>query len=311
MGGDGVVVRAEGFLAQLQAGGEADPAAAQVAEESGDVGVQHLHFGSRIAQIVADDEIAQARIVECGRARRRVERRTERVEIPALALAGARRRGGVRAGVATRPAEAAQRRLEVRRDHVARIQQRVVGGANVRYVPAVAGAEFAFDAECHAHRVVLVVVDLRRVADAERPALKQHVLAEHVAGVVRRHERGVQHWKARRHFTAHVVPGVAQFGPQRNAGTRRPIRPRVALQPRFHGHGGDLRPVVEAADGAAVGERLQQSAVRAAAGIRHRAAERRHMEAARIAEAAGGRAQPIHLAEQQRTAVEVARGEQE
>ena len=153
---------------------------------------------------------------------------------------------------------------------------------------------------------MLVVVDLRGLADAVGTALEEDVLAEDVAWIVGRHQRRVQHREAGRHFAADVVLGVADLHPKPCAGGGRPIQPGVALQAVLHRHGGDLRAEVEAADGAAGAEFLQQPAVGRAAGVRNRASQGRHVETAGIAEAAGGRAQPVHLAKHQAAAVQVA-----
>ena len=77
------------------------------------------------------------------------------------------------------------------------------------------------------------------------------------------------------------------------------------------GHHGDLRRVVEPADRAAVVEVLEQPGVALALRVGDGPAEGRHVEAAGVAETAGGGPQPVDLDQDEAGTVEIAAGQQE
>ena len=145
-----------------------------------------------------------------------------------------------------------------------------------------------------------------------RPSLEEHVLAVGIGRVIRRHHGRVQHRKARRHLAVDVVLGVAEFCPQGRSPAPVPVALDPELQPPLVGHRRDLRSVIETADFAgAAGKLLQESLVARTSRIGHRSPQRRHVEAGRIAETAGGGLKPIDFGQYQAGAVQVAGGDQE
>ena len=146
-----------------------------------------------------------------------------------------RRRDGGRAGVAIGAAEAQQGGLKVGRDDVARVEYRVVGGADVRDVPRDVVRPVAFGAERRAHGAVPVVVDLRGLTNAVRAALEEHVLAEHVAGLAAGTKGVFSTGKLGGDLAAYVVAGEAQLRPQPCSRRPVPVDTRQSL-------GADPRP---------------------------------------------------------------------
>ena len=158
---------------------------------------------------------------------------------------------------------------------------------------------------------MLVIVDFGGCAIAVGPALEPDVFAVGVAGMVGGHPRRVEHREAGRNVAADIVSRVAELGPHGRRVAPRPFDPAPGLRALFVGYRRDLRAVVEAAERAAVRQVLQQTVVLFARRVGDGAPERRHIETAGVAEAAGGRAQPVHFDEHETGAVEIARRQQE
>ena len=153
---------------------------------------------------------------------------------------------------------------------------------------------------------MLVEVVLRGLADAVGTALEIDLFAKDVAGVVGWHQGRVQHREAGGGDPADVVDCVAEFRPQQRVVSQFPIDAAVGLPAILIRDRGDLGAEVEAAQGVVVGQLLKQPAVGGATRIGHDAPQGRHIETAGIAEAAGGGAPPIHLAQAQDVALEIA-----
>ena len=157
---------------------------------------------------------------------------------------------------------------------------------------------------------MLVVVHLGRLSEPVGPALKPHILAVGIAGMIARHQRRVEYGKARRDIATDVVARISELDTQVGRICEVPIEPAPELNPILFWHGRHLGSEIEATQRVSVCQFLQQATMDVTPGISQCASKRWHSKAAGIAKAAGGGRQPIDLDKHQARTVEIARGQE-